>query len=901
MTTKTEALPPQQVVTPTLTGSPLSSRTLKTIDSSPSSPSPLKPSTGLSIPAANSASYVGSIGYQIEAIPRYSGKDSGSQPQKPPSPLESISRISFSPGEKSLSSGFFTPTETGSSYSSSGFLTPPLFQGDTDSPPYKAPVEESSGLSWIPSGEKKSSPLEARQKSRNRRYRHHHEPRRSSHNRSRTYYVAPTASSQLRDLSKHRIGKHRPRHFSCGNLNTSAKSVPRSKRNRLPPVVSRRWSSVEIGTHRVPLGSTLPNHSSSGSVVHTPLTERLNRVYRSSSFTPGVADHDILRTVRERLTSRKVPESKPPLMTPATITLRRASGTSKPSRCSVPSELMEDIEEAEDTGSDSQNHNLRPMDKKSMFLITNQDIDSITDLIEANLKKGPRSRTSLNPQVQREPRSVAGISRTMITASVDSSAAPPRAQLRRTWSSNRWSFSRIYSPSKRSGAPSFTVKGMVPQPSAPTQATSEAAEVQLPTFVDFVDSNGLLRVVKPRHPLPGSGGQGISDVSAHEVIWEPDESPVATEDDASIPSSQEEFRTPFQDTYRGDAFDPGNARHSISEWSMKLPPPEIQVFITPHGSVSSISNDVAPNEEDTNFPADSVSHSLSVIRSDTDIRRASQVNTMHSFDSATPAVPEDVVSFPPLSTRPTNDWISPLPSIKHASSPDSTSSHHDGHVPKGHICLHDEGIDATGSLGIETRDSDSELHSSNYQDMPTAAFSFNPDYQMRRKSVVKSHPKASARVGSPNEIGSSIGCSSGERRKSSDRGNQTQHAEVIDNINRPSNTHAGTWSKARPPTPNVSIRPISPPAEDSSGDDSPGYGSTRKIVRSGHSGHVDQMARIQDSSPPTQTTEFIGIHERLTGARQVDGHESCGRDCKKHQRVLDPRRASSNPSVDWVG
>lgn len=674
----------------------------------------------------------------------------------------------------------------------------------------------------------------------------------------------------------------------------------RSKADQLAPVVSRRWSSVEIGTHRTSLRSILPKHSSVGNASRTPSSGRLSRPYGSSSFTPGAIDHDILRTVRERLTLRKVPQRKSLLATPAIITLRRASRISGFSK----SGESEEVQDPDVASSASQARDARSKSHKSMFLITHQDIDSITELIEENLQRSLRSCSRGRAHLSSEAPPITRQGQTAPT-SMAYGVAPPKLQIKRKWSPKSWCFSGANSTPETSLAPSFTLRGMVPQPSPPTQSTVEVSHVQLPTLVDFVDSNGFVQTVTPRHLLYRSKSRGISDRSAHEVIWEADESPtcMTEEEDETNRSSQEESRVSPPRKDRGDAFDPGNPRNSISEWSMKLPPPQIQTFNNPSDSGSSLSNELTPIAKHPKGLSDPAILSLGIARTDTFIRKASQINSMSSFTSATPEIPEDVVSFPALPSRPTSDWISPLPAIKVASPRDSTSLELGGNISSRlpSSSLYDAGIDASSCPRTDAADSESKwLALVNYPTPP--AFTFRSDYQIRRKSIVKMHPKVKARVGSISACGSSIGSSSGERRKSSDRGHNDQHAEVVDNINRPSKSRPGTWSKARPPTPNVVESPITPPEDESSGNDSPSFTSTRHIVRLGHSGQVDQMARIQDSSPPTIIPEFVGIHERMTGARQGGVRRNCtGRECNRPQCGRDSRRPSSNPRVDWIG
>lgn len=847
---------------------------------------------------------------------------------KATSPRDTLVKMRLSPSAdspSSLSGRSFFSTDTASygSFSSSGLLTPPSFQGDFDNPPYKAGAEGEQSLTmsrWRSNrlkslhGKEHSTSHELPYNLRNshtKRYLDHiGTPRKCR----RTHFIAPTASNQMKDLNQNHIGSRRSK-SSGRNSDTPGKLKMRTKSDQLAPVLSRRWSSVEIGTHRTRLQSILPKRSSGKITLHSSGEDR--PPYRSSSFTPGAKNHDILRTVRDKLTLRKIPEEEQ-LETPATITLRRASGISPISAGGAHAGKTKT--DGLESTSQSRMRDSRRQSPEELFLITTKDVDSITALIEKNLSRNSQSHSKANKIPRSEVLQSDMSART--GTGIDNVTAASRPQLKKTSKANSRCFSGEYCSAGVSNVPHFTHKGMVPSPSPPTQSAFEAAEVQLPNSTDMVDSHGFLEIVKPCHRLRRSDGKGIWNRSNHEVIWEAGESrpSVVAWDDVSDSSSEHEgpvtssrhvvardwhARTSSID--RGDAFDPGNARNSISEWSMNLPEPQVQVIASSESEPSEISEPLQLPARKPITQADLVIPSLRVTRTDTDARRASQINSMRSFSSTTPEDPKDVVSFPPLSARPTSDWISPLPSIKIATPSGSVSSRLNSEDPNElpRRTLHDEGIDATDCVREEIDDFENKWQS--FTDLPTSpSFKFNPEYQIRRKSAVRMHPKAAARIGSLSSYGSSLGASSGARRKSPTKIEQTEstHTECVDNINRPSNSRTGTWSKARPPTPKIGSIAISPSPEESSGDDSPGYGSpARNIVRGGHSGQVERMDRIQDTSPPASGPDFAGIHEMMTGAKQGGVDRGCiGRDCRKRQCCgQDSRRISSIPSVDWIG
>ena len=588
-------------------------------------------------------------------------------------------------------------------------------------------------------------PYDKEHKRRRRNRRHHkcgQKKVKMHEHQNRSYWwlpagcqVAPTAPSGQKQLCEGHAGHYIPRKTRYGNIDTYGRLPPESRSKPAPVVVTRRWSSVEIGAHQIVLESTLPLKSATPQITtSSPQVDKfepkmLGPRYRSSTFTRGAIDHDIVRTVREKLTLRKVPHEE--LATPTSITLRRASGESGQQYRST------------GTGESTPLARDRNMQKRRMstaYLITAEDIDSITELIEENLKRNfdTYGRYDLHT----------------------SSLTPPSQQ--------------------RTPSPCITSKGLVPTHSFPTELAVTVAGVQSASTRPQSPLN-YLQVV-PEGSKKAAISRTYSQKSVHEVIWEGGGSPrsarsassVADEDDGkrsaacfytSEPPSPAKSSLSHQIARpdKGDAFDPKNANASINEWSWRCPQNEISVVVT---SSDSDSNELSP--ECTGDPTKS-SHTPA-IPAPKAISRARARPPLRSAFSETKL--QDVVSFPPLAPRKkTNDWYSPLPPME-MSPPLATSR-----------SLYDIGIDVTfgpeSSKTITPKSSQTSWVRS-AEVSPSRSVWFNPDYEMRsrspetnldeqirRKSVIKAHPNAFARTGDSSTVGSSLGASSGERRKSS--------------------------------------------------------------------------------------------------------------------------------------
>jgi len=253
---------------------------------------------------------------------------------------------------------------------------------------------------------------------------------------------------------------------------------------------------------------------------------------------------------------------------------------------------------------------------------------------------------------------------------------------------------------------------------------------------------------------------------------------------------------------------------------------------------------------------------------------------------------EDVVSFPPLRPRKsTNDWYSPLPELG-SSAPPSPGSR----------SLYGEGVDATGAVLVTGPKPTTQafLPLTETSRSPSLAIGFDPDYNLRRKSFVKVHPHTPARVGSQSTMGSSIGASSGERRKSSVRPG-LQRVQTTDNIQK--GKRAGTWTRNRPPSVCPPPKPPSPAEmEEDSHNSLPTIRSLKKISELGEGRSFPSLQ--PQRGPPMPKPDRVGIYGKITGTvRAALGLDAEGCTEEFPQRhvcddcAMDPR----NPSVDWIG
>ncbi|KUJ20471.1 uncharacterized protein LY89DRAFT_771376 [Mollisia scopiformis] len=823
----------------------------------------------------------------------------------------------------SPSGGSFHSSDIGRttcSGSSSEFLTPPLFQGDNDNPPYKVRRGSTTSLTMIKKlrrantmpYDKEAKKKVKRQHSKRHKCRHRKvtmdEHRSQSHWWLPGCQVVPTAPRGQKDMCEGHGGHHTK--SKLRNADTSDR-LTISMTPKLKTTSARRWSSVEIGAHQIisELTSTLPPVSSA--VLASPTSEDATIIqpfdprFRSSTFTRGAVDNDIVRTVRERLALRRIPSAQ--LKTPASITLRRASVLSSRSGTSqTPSTFLKSEEPSGGSTPLARLQGLLKQRRPSAYLITSQDIESITELIEENLKRKYGKK--------------------LYTKSTNSSSAG-------------------------SGSPSITSKGVVIPPSFPDLGVTVAEAQTRSGPFDYLQ---VVPVRKARNILTRVASQR----SVHEVIWQggSPNSPSSTTEEEELKRSpycecSQGFGMPrdmfqhheckpsrnFSTTGdRSDAFDPKNANASINEWSSRTEQIDIPLVVT---SSDSESNDISASNTNhfghiaqrERVPVEGRASLTPKSRSKHKIRPvprpAASDSNLHKSRSRGMTL-EDVVSFPPLPPRKTTEeWYSPLPEM--ITTPPLTAAR----------SLYDLGLDAysgpRSSKSVTPKASQACLHrsadlSSPSTLSPARSIEFRPSFDlrkkssakgnatigpvsqldsaesnkgvdMRKKSIVKDHPTALPRAGDLSKMGSAIGSHGHERRRSSAvPAQKVQRVRTIDNVHK--GEREVPSSKWRRPSVCPPRKPSSPGTADESKDSRPP--SPANTARKFGAGFFDRMSLVRDRSPPQPKIDLVGIYGQLTGTKRAHTlRDPClleSGPCEPHD-CDDCDRDPRNPSVDWIG
>lgn len=867
---------------------------------------------------------------------------------RPGGPQRSSSRLTrtTSPSDNLYTSTCLSPS-TGSyhssdlghstcSGSSSEYLTPPAFQIDKDNPPYISRRGSSGSLTMmkklrrantLPDDKEVLKKLKKRQKSQRKRQKSNRRTVKMYEHQNRSHWVlsgcqvVPTAPRGRKDMCEGVDGHHTK--SKVLGIDTSGLISSTSRATGTPVVSARRWSSVEVGAHQIISELTASARPTASNEHSSPKLESISAVqsvgsrFRSSTFTRGAMDNDIVRTVRERLTLRKIPFTLQQ-KTPVSITLRRASEISSQSEASHAFSAV--FKSAEPSGATTPLARLQDLQKhqqqeSAAYLITSKDIDSITALIEENIRQ----------QYEGRPGKKAG---------AETSSAV-------------------------SESPTVTSKGvLVPHSHSDVAlAVVEARNSSGQKQDDYlqVASGTTKHITIPRKP---------SQQSVHEVIWQGSSSPQRTssmmEDDEQKQSSYYDCSpgTPREmdlrhghnaqsiDSHKnvGGAFDPKHAHASINEWSMRCPQDNIAVVIT---SSDSESPDHEPNmvsgpfEQQRQMQKKAASMHVTRLAKEQPKKRAppnprpavSDSNLKQSRAQLL-LTPKDVISFPPLlSRKSTEEWYSPLPEITSTQPLEPSRS------------LYELGLDAnSGPLSSSSKtvtpqasftDLREEVHKSPCQvTSPCKSIKFNPAFDMRkqsvtrvdslntsispvalgpsqrhvqRKSIVKDHPSAVPRVGDISKMGSAIGIHGHERRRSSAvPGTKVKRVRTIDNAHK--GERDAPSSKWRRPSAFPSRKSSSPFSPERSGDTrsplpSP-LPSPADTSRKGGSGYFDRAALIKAGSPPQPKVDTVGIYAQLTGSRRANTiRDPClleSGPCEPHD-CEDCGKKPRNPSIDWMG
>ncbi|KAH7323687.1 hypothetical protein BKA65DRAFT_567533 [Rhexocercosporidium sp. MPI-PUGE-AT-0058] len=814
---------------------------------------------------------------------------------------------SLSPGLSS--GGSFHSSDTGQSpcsYSSSEYLSPPRFQPDGDKPPYVPRRDSSDSLSMIKKKLRRADTIpndkKIKVKRRHRRRhgcQHHRSKRQEQHQAScwgePSCQVAPTALTGHKELCSGHAGHFVPKNTQHGSTDTFGRLMAHSMPGPAPPVVARRWSSVEVGAHRIGPQSTLQNptpqavgmHGSKNKDQQSDLVPKnLSHGYRSSSFTRDTINHDIVRTVREKLTLRKVVsnQSENPVEPPLSITLRRASGASsisalsgRATTCPVHKDFHSGGESGGATPIVGYQISSQNGESSAAYLITSEDIESITLLIADNL-----------------------------------------GHSRRTYSRN-WTLGDNDPPEQPScitRAPTISSSGTRQPNTLSAESTIILADFQ-PMPSETTAQGDYLQVKGLQKPIQRSG----SNTSIHEVLWKVSKQSTrsfgssAYEDDGKAcdtssssgtsPQSLPEKGKKKPAADKGNAFDPNNARESINEWSWTLPKNDITMMIT---SSDSDSNDAPPRTKTIS------TKSRLPLRSTVSSPRVPVAPRVRPFPryAASHEQLQDVVSFPPLSPRKaTNEWFSPLPDMETTSKLSTPS-------PTTARPLYNLGVDVTTGPSCSAMSKApfaSWVRSAEVSPSQSPGVEFRPDYgfgalssntrinDSRRRSVIRPHPKATARTGQSLAMGSSIGVHSSERRKSS--APRVQRVRTIDNIHKGERDgHASRW---RPPS---ICPPRLSPSQLSSSSAEPEESKERRSeervpdmmtrLHRLRSGITDRISLVEAKSPQLPKSDCAGIYGTITGTLRRSIAAPYQDDTSKHtcdECANDPR----SPSIDWIG
>lgn len=816
------------------------------------------------------------------------------------------------------------------SHSSSEYLSPPEFQVDCDNPPYKPDRDDAESLTMINLRRAQKilagKPLRGRRQRKKRRRCRHKRVKVFEH-QDRSYWwlpgcqVAPTAPSGHRDLCVGHTGSHVPRNTSRGNTDTFGRLHPVVKSFPAIPIVSRRWSSVEVGSHQVPLETKPTSKRHRRNIVRSTAINDvlapidLGRRFRSSTSTPGAIEHDIIRSVRERLTLREI---RPSLLdVPTSITLRRASDESEESSVGdVKTPPTSSGKQAWEIHEAQKSKSLHHRRASATYLITSRDIDSITELIEAKFSRSLEA----SPKSKRSPSEV----------HVSSSRG-----------------SRSSTVGKTVGV---TSRSLLSEAASDIADRTRAKLPQCPLE--------RLQVLQDHKRKRRGHAKILSAKTDHEVIWQDN---TTTSPNSGSSSGGEDESKPSPSFVCSE---PGTPGHHYEHDSCVTPPTRPQ-FVGKRNTLESHNVSSLVGEWQSNITLVAASSDDEVKKKN---KKSSSTEVGSGVSTASPGSPtrpkvrpflryrasanqvQDVESFPPLPRRKaTADWFSPLPEME-IYPPSMTP-----------ISARE-----TGSLSKELTPKASQMswvRSSQLSPSKNVEFNWNVDYLaktpeipptteirhtsidaqlegFRRKSTVKAHPCSLARTGSPSSMGSSIGVSHHERRRCpKPRPAPPPHAKSMPPKTSPSNSspktfigatvdpikrvrtidnidkgaHRDTCARWRPPSVCPSPRTPSPSEEcDDALEDKSEDSGPSSILMTARTSHLERirsvfgerMNSIKDISPPSVKLDPIGIYGQLTGTQRRTHNRKSGQDWERegsHECDNAANHPDRNPSVDWIG
>ncbi|KAM3074364.1 hypothetical protein ACMFMG_002828 [Clarireedia jacksonii] len=702
----------------------------------------------------------------VKSRPRRSSKLSSYQPPKesssqsraraqaqaqPQTSAFCLSPPSHSSKEDGSSSHFSSSAYTCSSESLSSWKPPVLYPV----PPYSPRRQSSESLTMIKPPHKRRKTIGIRQERKKKRkcqgtcdQGRRKKPLITMEECKRTAYwwlppspVAPTGSKLPKRAQKNLSQKSKDLH----------KKVLMS--GAAPALVTRRWSSVEIGTKQLKLPPIM-----SKELMRESKRKKISPVFRnsifssnpieernrSSSFTTGAKYNDLMRVLHERLTVRKVSPTQTGL--PAAITLRRPSiATEHVSTAALPKSDSGAVSPFSERLSSTATQ--RP--ESETYIITKADIDSIAEYLRQTfpeIREGDNKCTGLGATRGSSGGSLSPMSRSHSSLSFTNRgivplASPALGQVQK--------YDVESDKARKSAVEEWDVGMMGSRQSIAKCAVHPETSVQ--PYRPILSSKKSCRASAP---------QATSSRSLHEVIWEEQDSPhrqSCTSDEGhnhlhesispnqspgtSLGAIEENFKTILQSFQQSNqncscptdkaSFDPTNARASITRWSWQCEPEEIGGF------------SLKVHPQPRNPPQPSSPQKASVF------------------------------SFPPLPRKSTSEWNKPLPATE--GEPSSNLSITAPHPAPLRKSLYDMGIDARTSPD----EPDNPPSSSSSTRKHSIAMNLEHDNSWlnainrpksdnylhhKSKSIVKPHPMAPARSGRPSQMGCSLGSCTGARR-----------------------------------------------------------------------------------------------------------------------------------------
>lgn len=768
------------------------------------------------------------------------------------SPTGSITKTGFTTSE--------TPTDfiqspvpeyTSNSDGSSDLLTPPVRREYADPPPYKPRTPDSSSLTMsklrrtrsISFGERDARKRRRRaQSNRNRRLRERDFKLHSS------WWHGSCQLTWQGDEYNHFY--QRRNNVPLGISDQYSSNFPSFESSRTSTFtvvqpLARRWSCMEIrGQAHVDSQAPCKTAPLTGSTsfMDQLVSQYLETQPRSSTSGTAIAqNHDIIRTIWKTLTTHKVPS----LEVPDLITLRRATVSQRPK--------MTEAEDVDISVEESEIYSDEDGTPES-YIITKGDINAITDLIRAALYDNRHTNVGFvnNPPSGNMPR-----------------------------------------------APTFTEKGLVVGAGTVVESTISSAEVQLclsdghqpPNFLHVVSET---TVVTPTPVLP-------SKKSLHEILWEGNISPTTSEeamaplksagsfdnaDDVIAP--EHDFPTPMTLRIPDSAhyFDPNCLSPEKNHWPFRSPRDEID-FVFPSSSdiVDTLAKIEAPS---ITSPVRSSRPTLKSHGATMQVPQIEKPSPLLSpIEWTRKDSLQDVLSFPPLPARSSNDWHSPLPPVDCPTL--VTRSLYDigldincGPPTPSILTCQVLSPQPSRTSWIRTAESSAKVSR-----VPSVAF--DPGYVVCQKSLRNPHTDVPI-IEETFAVEEATGLSTSAPIMSDFVAEITQgikRVKTIDNVHK--GERPGHWSPYRPP----SIYPaaVTPSPSERSTDEDKQLSTKIGNKPSNLKASIDSLDLLQNTSPPSPGTPWPvqhGIEMQLGGMAL---HEDCSAhvcdDCAMDPRFLE--------------